>query len=349
MESAPLPELEFDKKLFLDRSIILYGASDTGKSTVIVDILYHLRKDIDQIFVYSRNEESNSTYEGIVPKAAIKHHFKAQDLEELWARQDALAFAYNKANHIEILESVFNKLEISGVSEIIHRAQQERSIAFRGVREQFAGNPQKTKEAEAKLEKTYNEFFVALYKTHINRNRHRAKRADLNEDEMFAVKYMDFNPRLLLVIDDCGSDLAALKKHPLINDLFTMGRHKYITFLITIHDDKLLPSELRKNAFVSVFTTRQCATALFSRSSNHYDKALKIRAERACEAAFVEGEGPAKFQKLIYIRKGDMFFRFTAKTRGAFTFGSQAFQDYMRLIEADGLTIDKNNKYYSLL
>ena len=105
-----LPELELNYTHFLDRSTLLYGESGTGKSFIMVDILYQLKPYVDQIIVISPTDRQNHTYDkGIVPLPCIHYTISPTLLTDIWERQSALAAVYTKANNPEVLRALFDK------------------------------------------------------------------------------------------------------------------------------------------------------------------------------------------------------------------------------------------------
>ena len=51
--------------------MIFYGETGTGKSTIIIDLLWNLSSKIPSCFVISPTESQNGTYHEIIPKMMI--------------------------------------------------------------------------------------------------------------------------------------------------------------------------------------------------------------------------------------------------------------------------------------
>ena len=101
---SSIPEIELNTKLFLDKIAVLYGASDSGKSTVIKNILYLLKEEIHQIVVFAGNVDCIQTYLETVPKPLIHRKVTAEILKDIWDRQDMLHSVYARATDLKILE-----------------------------------------------------------------------------------------------------------------------------------------------------------------------------------------------------------------------------------------------------
>lgn len=68
------------------RIILLIGKRNTGKSVLVRDLLWYLRK-IPTAVVFSPTEESNRAYEGMVPNLFINGEFDADVLSSIIKRQ----------------------------------------------------------------------------------------------------------------------------------------------------------------------------------------------------------------------------------------------------------------------
>ncbi len=126
--------------------------------------------------------------------------------------------------------------------------------------------------------------------------------------------------------------------------MFTQGRHKYLSFMITMQDEKLLETEFKKNAFISIFTTSQNANAFFTRKSSYFSRDVIKRAERAARDTF---NSEKKYQKLIFIREEDKFYRYTATLRGSFTVGSDIINEYCEKVKRKHAS--SGGKWYKML
>jgi hypothetical protein len=90
----------------------------------------------------------------------------------------------------------------------------------------------------------------------------------LTDDESFAVRWFTFTPDLMIVMDDCTTDLAKLKKDADIGNLLFKGRHSLITTIIAAHADTALDPAWRTNNSVSIFTSTDAAMAFAKKPTN---------------------------------------------------------------------------------
>lgn len=340
------PELEefvINVKTLINRSIILYGASDSGKSTVIKDFLYYFRNLITQIFVFAPSDPSNGDYteSETIPKPLVHYSLDATKLNNIWKRQEALAAVYNRANDINVLRSLFKRLNLEHVQRMLVAAENCMKDKKEEVKVEFLDKNIRAKKIK-EIEKLFSDMEMVLYKRYICDHRHRLSKLNLTNDEQFSLKYITFNPRTVLIFDDCATEFKKLRKQKctVLDDILYRGRHIYITTFIACQDDKNLESDLRKNTFINIYTTPQCAMAFFSRAANSFDKETIRRADKATKTTF-----EVEHQKLIYVRKENKFYRFTATVRDPFEFGSPIIREFCKKIQNDGVSIAADNMF----
>jgi hypothetical protein len=340
MASTPLDVLELNYRDFLDGCTLLFGETKTGKSFIMVDILYHLQPHIDQIIVISPMDRQNHTYDrGLVPLPCIHYTITATLLENIWERQLMLASVYTRSNQPGLLRKLFNRIkgnhEERRAIDIINKKLRE-TLGEMGDREGV------NKEKIADMEKECQQLIVAIFKSSINRNREYLRTQDLSTAEEFSLAYMNVNPRLVIVFDDCTEQLKKMCKHPVVKNLFYQGRWNYITALIACHTDKALDPELKKSAFVSIFTDSSCAHAYFVRGSNDLEKSAIARAKEACSVAFTSA---LKHQKLVWIREEKTFYRYTASSHPTFKFSCKYIWDFCAKIQSHAGAISSTNRF----
>ena len=157
----------------------------------------------------------------------------------------------------------------------------------------------------------------------------------LNDAEKYIVKYLDFNPHCVVVFDDCGAELKKFQKEVIYKKIMYMGRHNFINIILTLQDDSGLDTGVKKNAFVNIFTTAECALAYFEKKSSSFTKKNKEKAERVISYIFTE-ESKKSFRKFAYLRDDPNPFRFTiADIYDDFKFGSRSLWKLCEQAECD--------------
>jgi hypothetical protein len=126
--------------------------------------------------------------------------------------------------------------------------------------------------------------------------------------------------------------------------MFYRGRHACITSVWCCQDDTDIPTNLRKNAFVSFFTEPVVCTTNFNRVSNQFAKPIKATAADLSPAVFVG------HRKMAYLREDDArqhFYWVTAPYSKKFRFGSDALWELCDSVKADGASMDEANPFFN--
>lgn len=358
-----IPELQLQPSHFLDRVSVLYGPTKTGKTVIVKHAMKLVSGHIDQVFIISPTEPSNRSYEGMVDSPLIHYrlwmpdpsHPKKDDekkgaarfLEAIYQRQEMMAAIYTRANELETLARLYSRLSkevrVEGLKnvEILNK---KRERAIEAIRKQFSEDAARREEKIKESNEKFKQILALLYKKYIVPHYEvLMSQRGLSEDEKYSLQYLNFNPRMLLVFDDCAAQLKPLFNKEIFRKVFYQGRHVFISCIICCQDDTDLPANLRKNALVSIFTDPVVASSNFDRTSNKFSKPAK---------QYVQEILPEVFQghrKLAYIREDDKrqnFYHITATKFPNFKFGSLALRELCSLVKASGVTMDRENNYF---
>lgn len=334
-------------KFYLNKTTIIYGRTNSGKSTIIEEIM-HLCKDyVPTIFVIAPTNSSNNAYTNKIPPQFIFKDLDIEWLDKLLTRQKNSAGAYINANKLEMLKCLFDKVSdsTSQALELSIVKKADSSILY--IEESNMEFSSK-KCQKAQILEDRDIMLKKLYKTTIRFNKVKLEHStSLNKSEQAALSFLDFNPNIMLILDDCASKFKKLyKKSSAIKEIFYEGRHYFFTTLISSQDDKEIDSELRKNTTISIFTTAQSATSNFERASNGYPKHEKTRSKYCIDAVFKQDENDVKHhRKLVYIQNEADPFRYTiSDLYDEFRMGSLPMWEYAERIGKKNDTLNKNNK-----
>ncbi|GFR88150.1 BA71V-B354L [Elysia marginata] len=357
-----VPELLLHPGLFVDRTTVIYGPSKTGKTVIVKNIMKQVYDHIEQVLLVAPTEPSNRSYAGFVDPSLIHYRMYLPDptdkrdtefkaamrfLETVYKRQEMMAAIYTRANSLDTLSELYSRLSHTKRGRGDHHIaslQRMRRRVIDGVRRQYACNlgqsDQKVKEADEKFEK----MLILVYKKFLTPNIESLwKEQDLNENERCCLYYLHFNPRLLLIFDDCAAQLKPFFNKEIFRKLFYQNRHSFITMIICCQDDTDLPTNLRKNAFISIFTETIVCTSNFDRGSNRFPKATKAYVAEIAPEVFIG------FRKLAYIREDDKrqhFYHLTCTYPRPFLFGSNALSELCATVRSEGVTMDTDNPFY---
>lgn len=306
--------LDLGVKTFLQKIILLYGETGSGKSVIIRNLIRILTMGdvVPVVVVIAPTDDSNSMYTGIVPKQLIFHRPTVELLESIYARQEYVSALYKTVSERANLKRVFDMCDDRNAVMLernINLIADNALSSLRGMKDGFARERERDQ-----IEEGRNMRLKELYKDIIKKNRDNllANKARLTEDECVVVEFIELNPNLLLILDDCASD-KAWQKSEVVCKLFYQGRNYYFTSVISFQGDKDLSPNIRRQGHIAMFTTPESATAYFTTKTNGYSKEHIKRAEKIIGKIFASSEGPSHI-KLVTIRGSpDPFRIFTAK------------------------------------
>ncbi len=339
-----IKKFEINGEDFLNKTIMLYGDSSSGKSTIIKDILYHLKPHIPNILVICPTNDLNESYKGIVPNSLIHKEVSEKLIKSIFERQKKVVSLFNMCNNIDNLTDIITKyLNDENKIDSINNAYDK--INDKIINDSKMKPDEKRKYLDD-LQKKHIINILKYYKRLISNNRNGLLKMDLNEREKKIVNYINVNPNLLLILDDCGSNSSKWNKYTEIQELFYNGRHHRITSMYALQDDILMTnSSLRKNAFINIFTTYKCAMSFFERSSNSFSKREKKDNLEIVERIFQADDSYAnRFRKFIYMKNNEYKnYHYTAELREDFLFGNKYLLEYCDKIKKTDNNYDPND------
>ena len=338
---AALQSIVFGPEHYLDRTALLLGESGTGKSVIINDIIMKLLGLIDEAHVFSPSNKENKSYVGVIPDVFVHKEPTEETMNKIWERQIARVSVYNdKIMQQDILKNLFVKIST------IDRKYAPVIGKVLAKKKQLISNLKKTSDYEEKLRQINTkcgEFLSRVYVQAIKTHRDWLLKQKLTPDEQFSAYHINFNPKTLLIFDDCTDSTERIRNTSVMKELFFQGRHKQITAIFAIHTDKCLPPESKKNTFNIVFTDTPAASSYFDRKSSGLGKEGILRAMAALNEAFAN---PKNNQKLVWNRPDKKFYKYIAPFPPIIKrFGSSEYWSYAESIQKEPGELDTNNKY----
>ena len=310
--------LEKDAKYYINRSTILYGATGSGKTTILIEILYLLKDLVPNIFVFAPTANETKDFDGIIPSALIYTDVDIDVLTNIYTRQQAATKIYNKVNKVDEVVALFRKVADATAIQTINRAYSGAESCISRIKN---ANSSEANE----IIKIRDKYILSFCKSIIKNNRERLSNMRLSNTEKYIVKYLNFNPNCIIIFDDCGAILKRFQGEEVVKKILFQGRHINVNLILNLQDDIKVDSALKKNAFVNVFTTARCASSYFERGSNAFSKTERAYAAKVIEHVFTSNTLKPDYRKLVYIRDDKDPFRYTiANIYKNFTFGSRA-------------------------
>lgn len=302
-----LPPVDTNPKNFFRRTTIAYGPSETGKSVIVAWIMNFLKAYIPNVIVICPTEGANEGYRGRVPDRCIFTDIEVKTLQDVWARQEQAVETYNRANDMSTLQSLFQKANDMTATSMAQRINRISRASIENIQRDPRLNSAEKKEQVTAIEKKLTSTLRSIYKKTIRSYSDTLMRnGTLSESEQYAIKYVDFNPSLLLIMDDCQAQIAEWIKDPTVAKLFYQGRHNWITTILTMQSDTGkpgLPPGIRRNTFNNFFTDPNVAMSFFGNAANAFPGDMKRQANKCIAEIFKPNpNGIENFKRFVYSR-----------------------------------------------
>jgi hypothetical protein len=360
-EDIVLTPLKKSPFLFLNKSVIFYGPSGSGKTYAIYHFMYIMRKLFPTCFVFAPTEGEKGDFSKHVPFPLIYEEFGINEIRNIYLRQKSATSVYNAANDLEILNGLFLKVANSHAKRYLKKIMSLKHVVKNKVNETKDADVRKAKLEE--LEDIFKRNVINFYKSVIGPHAKKLMLMDkLSEKEKYALRFLYFNPKTLVIFDDSTTELLEIikegkrkvrgensKDNEIIKHFYFKGRWANITHFYSFHDDGHLDTDIRKNAFYSIFCEKQVALSYFQRSANNFGSADKKRAEAIISMIFSEtrmNDPNTKHTKLVYCRPEKKFYYFIAdRVPKKFMMCAKHVQKYCSRVERKGSSMDMNNPF----
>jgi len=299
-----LPFASDKSDIYFRKTSIFYGPSNTGKTTMVKHYLKKMQNHIPNIIVVAPNAKLNNDWDGYVPDKFIITSPTEEYLATVLEKQKNAVLMYNTVNNLTTLRSLFMRLNnYSSKKEEDNIKKWARDAIQRTENSSQLNYAQKTENIE-KINEDFNEALIKLYKNTIQNGRKSLEQmTNIPENERYSLKYLWYNPSLILILDDCAAQVRKWGKNETINRIFFEGRWFWITSIYTMQSDKGLDPGIRRNTFMNIFTDASCASIFFKNPNNGLTKDQRKKAEILCQFIFKENSNGAKnHKKLIYSR-----------------------------------------------
>lgn len=316
--------LEMNPSIFLNKLMLLYGDTGSGKSTLLTDILFILKDIIAVPIVFSPSNEINGAFNGIIPKQLIYNEVNLDKLQDIWDAQKKRARLYKIANDFDNLKGLFKRVATYKERMKELNVQQETERATDKLKNDKTIDHGRRKAHITSMTNKMKNNLKYMYKNCIRNNIKKLNKMGLKKREHITIDFMDMNPNMIIIFDDCMPGASAWKNEKILKDLFFTARHYFISQIYTLQDNHSFPTEYRKNAMFSMFTSSNVATSFFDSSSNGIMKCDKKTSNIVIPRVFNIKKGePEHHQKLVYDKVDPEKFKFViADTHDTFRVGS---------------------------
>lgn len=309
------------------RTSCFIGLSDTGKSTLMKHYLKKIAHLIPNILLICPTAGATGDWDGIIHPRCIINKPSPEKFKDIMDRQEAATAVYIRANNLATLESLANKTDNIKGKWTVRLIKRKSEIYLSRIKRNRNLDHAQQMEEKKKIEDEKVSSLRKLYRNMIKSDiKMLSKMVGLTDSEKYTLRFIDFNPSLLMIMDDCAADIKKWGKDPTIAKLFFESRHFWITSWYSLQDDKLLAPAIRKNTFMTCFTDQQSASSFFDNKANNFGRDFKKKAGLLAERLLRESDTDTKnYKKLIYSRKDRKPLRYVIAERHApFKMGNRA-------------------------
>ena len=348
-KSYKIDQIEKNSEFFLKKNVIMYGASKSGKTTIIKDIMFTLRDVVPIVYIFCPTAESQENmYREHVPRNFVFENFEIDIFHRIFDRQKEMALVYKNVNNYKFLYNIVEDID-KYMPEVLRDINTKFDTLDRATDKYYqrieASNHQnKTYRInEIKLQKSRAKIDM-LKKTILGNRRAITTNPELVKYKRY-LKFLYANPCIMLVFDDCAAKFKEWARDERIKELFIMGRHYYITSLYSFQNDTFIDAQLRTQANVSIFTNANVANIFACRANNGIDPAERKRMMAASDAVFGHST-ENNYKKLAYVRDDpvECLKYFEADIHLDFLMCSQAVRENVGERDVDGRT-DNNFRF----
>lgn len=303
---------------YIDKTTLIFGGTGSGKTTVIEEIMRFIAPHVPNIIVLAP-KTSDIAYRRKLPAKCIKEDLTKEKLQKLWDRQFYATKIYGTANDPVILASMLELINDSDTRIKIQAIEYKTKEVMRLIDASTQLDFAQKKSQKTMVEELKQKVIMGLYKNFVRKySKELLENPNINDSQKIAVEFIDFNPRLCLIIDDCSEKIATwmsfFKKGDVnpFESIFYKNRWNYLTLIFAAHDDKLIDTKLRKNSRITIYTNSQAFVTSINRAGNGFTAAEKKKAMRIADRIFGSEDTKIKtHQKLCYVREDPHPFRYT--------------------------------------
>ena len=292
----------------IDRPILVFGGPNTGKTTIVEELLILTKNYIPNHIVIAPMT-SQTPYLKKFHQKCIKEDMTKELFCKIWKRQVQITKIYNIANKLEILHGLFTRINNKQAQMLVNRTYQTAA----GLKHAIESDPQLdygNKKAQiGSIDERCDKEILKIYKSTVRRFRLQLDTTSLSQHEQIAHEFLDINPKLMIVVDDCTEKLTKWMKafkpneENMFQNVFFRGRHNHISMIIIAHNDKFILPDLRNAAAKIIYTDPQSFNISVGRASNGFSKEEKTLALRCSKKIFAPlPQGLKNHQKLCYIK-----------------------------------------------
>ncbi len=287
----PIPHSAIYAGTFFNKLAVCYGASNCGKTTIMQQIAYTMRKIIFKFYIISPSEPSNENYTGMTAQSAIIVDISKESMQSFFdsffeTQTEEMAI-YKRAFKYDILESLFRMIEtpeqrkrIDDDHNMIKKlTKHKNNLRFKNLKPEDEIALEiidwEITYRNIRLRKRYSRYLTAKMDI--------LQKAKLKNKQKYTMEHLYCYPFSLVYVDDALAEMAGYitKSSDWFVRLFTRVRHVGGSVVIAAHDDTNVLPPLRRNVFVSIYCSAEIVNTNAQRGGNWTKQQIKSLPEYA--------------------------------------------------------------------
>jgi hypothetical protein len=302
-----------EKKLSGGGCMLLIGATGSGKTVIIKDLMRSMKDFTPRCTLYSKTavkkEDTEDGFTENLPDICIFPKATEEEIQKVSSVQSEMIKKVNKSKNYDILMSLFKKRPDMALTKEIESLgnMTEKKIAL--IDKSIDINLQQQEKDD--IIRTAHKYLIPKLNKYIQNNINAyTKYNNLSDDEYDAITFINCNPNMVLIFDDITADLPSLARKKDVVDLIFAGRHDCFTTIVAIQDVKFFNKDLRAQPKYIIFTEMSEGRRFFDLCK---EKETQAKFDAFC-SKYNLFKSPTDYRKVVLTREKE-FFIYTAEQK----------------------------------
>lgn len=262
-----IKKMTFTADFIVNSTIMLFAPPKCGKTVAILDLMYIIKDRIPNILVICpTNDTGHNSYTGLVPDECIHDVMGENGIQnkesiikfvgKIIERQNNVTALYKSTLNLDDLINISKSIDDK---DLINEIKIIKNNDINGIKEMKRLLDSKTitdemyEKEKYKINKITEKDYIKTYKKYISKHRKLLKTKIIDPEYLNIINYIDINPELLLIFDDCASTIKSCLTIDAIKKLFYQNRHFNTTVIFAFQSLSDCNKNLRDVAKITIF------------------------------------------------------------------------------------------------